>query len=255
VSQTSKVWVVLSDAHSPEEHRPSIRAVLRFLEANKVAGVVLLGDNMDCSPISRHSKGKPGLRRRGGWQADLNHFDKHILKPIEARIPKSAKRIFHLGNHERWLDDLLEEQPELVGALSIAKSLKLEERGWKVIPVGESSRIGKAFLVHGDQVGSGMHVAKKAVDAFAATVIMGHVHTAQMHTKCSQVKARDKWAGYVIPTLGTVAPRYAKGRPNSHVNGFGIVEELPDGCVNIYIPLIIDGRFSFAGKIYDGRKR
>lgn len=253
--QKSKMWVVLSDIHAPEEHKPSFKAVLEFLEHNKVEGVVLLGDNMDCEPISRHTEGRPGLRRHGGWQQDLDYFDANILKQIEKRIPKNSKKIFHLGNHERWLDDLLEQQPELIGALSISKSLKLEERGWNVIPVGEYSRIGKAYLVHGDQVGASMHVAKKLVDSFCATAIMGHVHTAQMFTKTSQVKEKNKWAGYVIPTLGTVAPRYAKGRPNSHVHGFGIVEELPDGCVNVYIPIIVSGEFSFAGKIYGTKVR
>jgi hypothetical protein len=44
----------------------------------------------------------------------------------------------------------------------------------------------------GDQIGSGMFVAKKLVDSFCATAIMGHVHTGSMFTKVSQVKTRDK---------------------------------------------------------------
>ena len=247
-----KTWIILADIHSPYEHRPSWLAVQDFLTKNHVDGVVLLGDNMDCENISRHTKGLPGKRVAGGWQKELDHFDLNILKPLENRLKRGCKKIFFMGNHEDWLDDLLDEQPELKGALSIEKSLDLHNRGWKVIPIGKHYNIGKAFLVHGDQVGSGMHVSKKLVDAFCATSIMGHVHTAQMHVKTSQVKSRDKWAGYVIPTLGTVAPKYAKGRPNAHINGFGIVEEWPNGNINVYIVIISDGRFSYGGKIYGG---
>jgi hypothetical protein len=102
----------------------------------------------------------------------------------------------------------------------------------------------------GDQIGSGMFVAKKLVDSFCATAIMGHVHTGSMFTKVSQVKTRDKWAAYTLPTLGTVSPRYAKGRPNAFTNGFGIVEEWPNGHTNIYVVMISDGCFAYGGQIY-----
>ena len=245
-----KIWTILSDIHAPYEHKPSMKAVFDFLSKNRVDGVVLLGDNMDCESISRHTKGLPGLRRPGGWQAELDHFDLNILKPLETRLKRGCQKVFFMGNHEDWLEDLLAEQPELKGALSIEKSLQLISRGWKVVKIGGHYNIGKAYLVHGDQVGSSMHVSKKLVDAFCATSIMGHVHSAQMHTKTSQVKKRDKWAGYVIPTLGTVAPKYAKGKANAHINGFGIVEEWPNGNINVYIVIISDGRFSYGGRLY-----
>jgi hypothetical protein len=79
---------------------------------------------------------------------------------------------------------------------------------------------------------------------------MGHVHTASMSTKVSQVKSKDKWIGYTLPTLGTVSPKYAKGRPNAWINGFGILEKWPNGFVNIYVPVIFNGEFSFGGELY-----
>jgi|ERR1035437_771944 predicted phosphodiesterase len=248
-----KLWAILSDIHAPKEDKESFAAVLDFLQQNPVEGLVLLGDNMDCEDISRHTKQQPGLRKVGGWQKDLDYFDANILKPIEARIPKAAKRVIFYGNHEDWLQQLLEEQPELKGALSIEKSLNLIARNWKIIPQGNHYQIGKAYLVHGDQIGSSMYVAKKLVEAFCATAIMGHVHTAQMHVKTSQVKKNDKWAGYVIPTLGTVAPEYAKGRSNNHVHGLGILEEFGKDLFNVYIVIISNGRFSYGGKIYGGK--
>lgn len=253
-SNTTSLYVLLSDIHHPEHSKPAFRAACSFIERNKakIKGVGLLGDNMDCVNISRHTEGKPRLRTRGGIARDFARFDKDILREIESRINPGTEKLFFLGNHEDWLEQWLDKNPEFEGIISFDKSLGLTKRGWLVIPQGEHHQVGKAYLVHGDQVGSGMHVAKKLVDSFCATAIMGHVHTAAMHTKVSQVKTKDKWVGYTLPTLGTVSPKYAKGRPNAFVHGFGIVEVWPNDFVNVYIPIIIEGKFSFGGEMYSG---
>jgi UDP-2,3-diacylglucosamine pyrophosphatase LpxH len=250
--QQTDWWILLPDIHHPDYCIPAIKAVLSFMEHNRkrIKGVVLTGDNMDCSNISRHTEGKPRLRARGGIKKDFDRFNRDILLPIEKVIEPGTEKMIFMGNHEDWFEQWLDKNPEFEDLVSFDATLKLSDRGWDVVPQGEHRQIGKAYVVHGDQVGSGMHVAKKLVDSFCATAIMGHVHTASMHTKVSQVKAKDKWVGYTLPTLGTVAPKYAKGRPNSFVNGFGIIEKWPNDYVNVYIPIILEGQFSFAGELY-----
>ncbi len=246
------LWILLSDLHHPEHCKTAFRATLSFIERNKekIKGIVLLGDNMDCVNISRHTKGKPRLRTRGGIARDFARFDKDILREVESRINKDTEKIFFLGNHEDWLEQWLDENPEFEGIISFDKSLGLTKRGWEVIAQGNYRQVGKAYLLHGDQVGTSMHVAKKLVDSYCATAIMGHVHTASMYTKVSQIKKEDKWIGYTLPTLGTVAPKYAKGRPNSFVQGFGVLELWSNNFINVYIPIILDGKFSFGGEMY-----
>lgn len=250
----TELYVLLSDIHHPEHDPKAFRAAISFISKNKakVKGVVLLGDNMDCVNFSRHTKGKPRLRTRGGIARDFTRFNNEILKVIEDAVAPGTKKIFFLGNHEDWLEQWLDENPEFEGVVSFDKCLGLSKRGWEVIQQGQTRRVGKAYLLHGDAIGSGMNVAKKLVDNFCATAIMGHVHTASMHTKVSQAKAKDKWAGYTLPTLGTVSPKYAKGRPNAFVQGFGIVEKWPNDFINVYIVITIDGKFSFGGELYSG---
>lgn len=250
----SKQYVIIADLHHPEYSKPSFNAVLSYIEENKkvIAGIVLLGDNQNCENISRHTKGKPRLRTRGGINKDFVKFNSEILLPLEKAIEPGTKKIIFMGNHEDWFEQWLDENPEFEGLVSIDRILGLTKRHWEVVPQGKHRCIGKAYLVHGDQVGSSMHVAKKLVDSFCATAIMGHVHAASMYTKTSQVKQKDKWIGYTLPTMGTVVPKYAKGRPNAYLNGFGILELWPNNFINVYIPVIFDGKFAFGGKIYSG---
>ena len=249
----SKLGVILADCHHPEFSKTAFRATIDFIKRNqkKIGWVVLLGDNMNCENISRHTKGKPRLRKRGGLAKDFARFNRDILIPIEQAIAPGTEKLFFLGNHEDWLEQWLDENPEFEGIVSFDKTLHLTERGWDVVPQGEHRQISKAYLIHGDQIGSSMHVAKKLVDSFCATAIMGHVHTASSYTKVSHVKAKDKWMGYTLPTLGTVAPKYAKGRPNAFVNGLGVIEVWPNtDYFNVYMPIIFDGQFSYGGEMY-----
>jgi hypothetical protein len=67
---------------------------------------------------------------------------------------------------------LLDKQPELEGPLEIPELLKLKERGWQWVEVGGHIERGGFVLLHGDQIGSGVHVAKKAGDLVNGNVIM-----------------------------------------------------------------------------------
>jgi hypothetical protein len=248
----TQLWLLLPDLHYPVYDRPSVAAVLDFVEINRkqISGVIFTGDQLDNENISHHTEGLPGLRKKGGFQADVDGFDREILTPIDTFLPH-AEKVFIAGNHERFLTDFLEQMPEFDGCLSWPKLLRLDERGYTFIPQGESYSIGPLVIIHGDQVGSGAHVSKKLVETFCTSVVMGHVHALGAHTKCSQVKQSNKWVGITLPCLTTLAPKYGRGRANSHVNGFGIVESFDGGKLfNCYPVIISKGKFCFGGKVY-----
>ena len=113
-------------------------------------------------------------------------------------------------------------------------------------------QIGRVILLHGDQIGSGVHVAKKMVEAVHETCVMGHVHRASSYSVSSLVTERRKWCGYTLGCLCTVAPSYAKNAPNAFVTGFGVLEEWGrEGFVNVNSVIIMpDGTFSYGGRVY-----
>jgi hypothetical protein len=154
------------------------------------------------------------------------------------------------GNHENWLEsNLLDEQPELGGVVDIPVMLDLEARNWRWVPCGGHIKIGKVTLLHGDQIGSGPNVAKKLVGAVHGTAVMGHVRRPSMYTATSLTTATEKWSGYTLPCLCTVAPAYAKGRPNAYCTGFGILEQGSTN-INVHTVIISGGTFNWGGVEY-----
>jgi predicted phosphodiesterase len=247
--------LVLCDIHFPEHSEHALRAVWDFMEKNRkhIASVTLNGDFLDCQNLSHHTKGKPRLRKHGGYKADMDGFKADVLDRIEELVKPGTKLTAIAGNHEAWIEeDLLDEMPELDGIVNIPVLLDLAKRGWKWIPQGGHIEIGRVIVLHGDQVGSGMHVSKKAVDNINQSCVMGHVHRSSSFAKAALVSEKRKWIGHTLGCLCTQAPHYARGAPNAFTWGFGIIETYGDkGYSNIHnIVIMPDGTFCFSGKVY-----
>ena len=249
----SKVYAVLFDIHYPKYNKPAMNAVFDYLGQNKVDGLVLGGDQLDNDSISQHTKGKGLYRLPGQYMKDVLGFDKEILTPLE-KLTKDAEWTYHIGNHERFEDDLIEQQPELQGTVDHVSILKLKERGWKVIPLGHCSKLGKLTVAHGEILSNfgngGNYPSRKAVELYGASVLVGHTHASQSYTKISPVEKVQKHIGWVSPCLCNINPSYLRNKPVAWNSGFNIVEVMKDGLFNLYQPIINSGRFSFAGKVY-----
>jgi UDP-2,3-diacylglucosamine pyrophosphatase LpxH len=140
VKDKPKVWACLYDIHHPQYDQKTFRAILSFIRQNRVDGLLLGGDALDLGCVSHWNKDLPGNKRRGELKSDLDGFEKEILQPLEALLPRGCEKIFLTGNHERMLDqDLTESMPELDGMLDFKQYLRLAERGFKVIPLGGES--------------------------------------------------------------------------------------------------------------------
>lgn len=252
---SSKLWVVAYDLHYPKVDKATFGALLGFLDSSPVAGFIFGGDQLDFECISHHTKGKGLYRLPGAYRRDLEGFDREVLQPIEARLPKGAARRWHIGNHERFEQDLVEEHPELQGTVDHVRSLRLAERGWEVLPLGYASRIGKLVVIHGDVLTgignqAGIYPSRKAVELYGANVLAGHTHSPQSFTRISPVENVQKHQGHIAPILGRVNPGYLRNRPTAWLNGFVVVEVMPDGMFNLYPIVVSKGRFAYGGKVY-----
>lgn len=246
--------VSVFDSHYPHTDRPTWAAILDFVKRNKVGLFVFGGDNLDCGAISHHTKGKPLHRPRGQMKRDLEGFQRTMLEPIEAVLPKDCIKVWLTGNHEDWASQLIEEQPELEGLLDFAAYLKLRERGWIVKPQGGHFKHGRLKWIHGDVLTGGQNAPRKALDTYVESVVFGHFHAFASATKVLPHSAKYKWQAWATGCVGNLDAGYLKKRPTGWLNGFAITEFFGTRGHFSHFPVTtIGGQFAYGGKKYGGK--
>jgi hypothetical protein len=255
------MWICAYDLHFPKVHKPTFEAMMDFIKRNKknIAGFYFGGDQFDNEEISHHNAHKPLYKPAGSYNRNTHRFDAEVLTPIEEALPERATMVWQEGNHDNWEQQFIESHPELQDTIERPKLLNLVERGWEVVPCGNSYKLGKLTLIHGETLSgvgnqaSGYH-AKKAVEIYAGSVLYGHMHSPQSYTKVLPHNRTDKWQAVCSPILGATNPGYLRNRPTAWLNGFSIVEVTDTGNFNIYSIVVVNGKFSFAGEMYGGTK-
>ena len=248
----SETWVAAYDLHSPDEDRPTVDCMFSFIAKNSIGGFFAGGDQNNNTEVSPHTKNKPKLRAEAGSLiANAKYLDSHFVKPLENILPKKAKRVWLDGNHDHWIEQMIEEGAELEG-LQTHKYLNLEERGWKYLECGKEYTKGKLTLIHGEQLTSSANSAKQAVEMYCSSVLFGHFHTVQSYAKVMVSKPENKWIAYCSPILANVKAYYLRNKPTSWVNGFDVIEFRENGHFNVYPVVCIKGVASYGGRTYRG---
>jgi hypothetical protein len=235
----------------PIHNVKAIDAVMQFIDDFKPDYLVHGGDGIDCGAISHWNKHKKKTAEGLRLIDDVQAARTQMLDPLARILPAHAKKIYHLGNHEDWLEDLLEEYPGLEQLVDVDILLGLTENNWQIIPQGGVSKIGKLYFAHGDNVG-GQHVAHQAVTQYERSIRIGHHHTYQTATKISAIDITDSRTGVAVPCLCNLGPSYGRNKPNRWINGFLVGYVFPDGSFNDSVVIIVDGRFHFNGRTYKG---
>ena len=244
--------ILLPDIHYPHIDDSLFDAVLHFINDYQPNEIVYMGDQMSLDCISGWNRRKPLLKEGQRLIHDYRNFDENILRPVEELIPKETRKVFIIGNHEQRVQWYVEEHPELQDIIDIDGNLKLEERGYKIIPYGEIHKVGKLNVMHGFYWNK--YHAAKTLDAFEGNVVYAHVHNPQMYAKVSPLDRSGYHTATSLGCLCNIKPDYKKNAPNYWINQFGIVEHIPaTGYFNLYPITIIDGAFMYNG-IYYGKE-
>lgn len=233
----------------PLHDEKAVSVAMQFIADFKPQHVILGGDILDCGSISHHRKGIAGQLEGLRLLAEAKEARETIIKPLEESV--KGRLVYHIGNHEDWLTDVVDEQPALEGIVEIGSLLKLNKK-WEVIPSGKASRLGKLTFVHGDTVKGGQNPARAAVSNYERNIRFGHFHTFQMDTKTTPIDANGH-TGIAVPCLSKKGHRYGGGAPNKWMQGFlwGYVGG-PDSIFNDYVTVIVNGKAIINGKLYRG---
>lgn len=241
-----------SGGHKNPVHNPrALAAVLKFVSDFKPDYLTLGGDQLDLRVISHWTKksklSMEGLRLRD----DFKGFRSEFLEPLTKMLPHGASKRVHVGNHECWMDDFLDENPALEGLLDIDTHVGYTDLGWTNYAQGKASRIGKLHIVHGDHI-RGSNIAQNAVQMYEHSVRFGHFHTYQAYTKMSALDVTHVKTGVAVPCLCGRVASYRKGAPNRWMAGFNVGYVFPDGTFTDTVIIMINNRFAWNGQVYAG---
>jgi hypothetical protein len=232
----------------PLHDAPTLSIAKQFIKDFAPHHIVLGGDMLDCGAISHHNDRKPGRVEGLRIFSDAKELRTALLGPLEAT---RAKLTYLIGNHEGWLNQLVEAVPGLEGLVEPEVLLDLGGR-WKVVPQGEKFRLGKLVFKHGDSLTGGEHIAKAAVIASERSIRFGHHHTYAVYTKVSDVDLAQKHTGVSMPCMCRKGPGYGRGKANKWINGFGWGYILPNGTFTDYVTVVVKGQAVINGTHYRG---
>ncbi len=256
------LWIADFDKHSPKVDWPTHNAMMDFIGKNKekIVGFVFGGDQNDNEEISHHNKSKILFRSPGSYARNTKLFDEKVLTPIEAALSKTTARVWIEGNHDDWENQLVQEQPELMGTVERRLLLNLDKRGWQFIPTGHVFQLGKLKVIHGETLtGLGNQAAAnhalRAVLAYGSSVLYGHIHSPQSASRIAPFSQKDKHMAWCSPIGGKTNPSYLRNKPTAWVNGFTLVDLRADGTFNILPIVVTKGQFSFGGTTYGKRSK
>jgi hypothetical protein len=185
-------------------------------------------------------------------QDDYRDFRTEFLGPLESLLPAHCAKRVHKGNHEDWVDQYIDENPALSGIMDIDENVGYTANGWKMFKQGEASRIGKLYIVHGDNISGGVHVAKSAVEMYERNIRFGHFHTHQTFTKTAALDVSQCKTGVAVPCLCTREASYGKGAPNRWLTGFNVGYLFPDGTFTDTVIVMVNNKFHWNGLTYAG---
>ena len=236
--------VILPDVHLTTKIPKPYQLTKKFIKDYKPTEIILLGDFMEVSSLSGYDLSK---RRKIEGQ----RFEKEVaLAEHELDILSDLCPVvtYLEGNHEDRVERYLDDHPELEGMVELPKRLKLAEKGITWHKTNKLVKRGKLYFTHG--VYYGKYFAKKTVDEYGCSIVVGHAHRHQIATIYPKMQKYPMMC-FALGCLGDTDPEYKKNAPTGHVNQLAIVEiDSRTGLFNLYPITIIRNTFIYNGKKY-----
>jgi len=241
--------LVFADTHfsSRDGINPAWEGFRKFAESFKPDRTIDLGDFASWGAISHYNKSKFRHLEGRRIREELD-FINHRLDEIENLSPQ---HVLLEGNHDRWLEEYVDEHPEVEGMLEYEHTL-LAGRDVEYLTMDEQPywHHGTAFL-HGWF--SGKTAPKRHLDIIDANLFHGHVHKLGSEFKVSM--SRGILQAWSIPCLTDTRPKYNRGQPKDHMQGFMVLHVDPENHTISPYPIVVhDGYFMYGVNRYSQKE-
>lgn len=164
--------VVLGDIHAPFHDEDALNLTKFIIKDTAPDVVVSVGDFLDFYSISRYPKNR-ARKLDAAWEMDTA-LD--LAAELRQLCP-DAEYVITFGNHEDRLRKFLDENKHLENIKDFDLEGRFRECGWKVVPYGESHRIGHMLFSH-DFGRAGKQALLQATNDVGSSVTFGHTHFA-----------------------------------------------------------------------------
>ncbi len=237
------------DYHYPDHDRACHNIIIKAIEIVKPDHFIFGGDQLHLDCISHHNKGKVKLLENRRISRDFQGFQEEIMNRIEYALPRGCKKYFMIGNHEYWINRLIEDNPQLEGLMEVENNLDLSK--YQIVPFNDILKIGEMTFIHG--VFTNKYHAEHHLRVYQKMLFYGHLHTNQVYTSVAPTTSLPKQAVGV----GCLCNRnafYMRNKPNDWLHQFLIWYMFDDGTFVYQTPIIINGKTVINGKVVDGNE-
>ena len=210
--------LIFGDAHleTGVEEDPAYNLIKAITKKEKFDSVIMLGDWMDFSYISRWTEEFPGLQEGKRMKED---FD--ILESELRFFMKHTKELVYLeGNHELRIMKYIQKNPVLEGILDLKEICK--ETGVTYVPTNKQPHryLSDLFVTHGLSISK--YVAAQIVTSVGESIVCGHTHRSQSYSY--RYPNGNVTTGYSIGTVATLNPDFIAGnRVAGWTSSFGVL--------------------------------
>jgi len=243
--------VVFPDIHFPNHDEKAFKCALNVIKAVEPTAFLLLGDVIDGESVSHWQWRK---KKRPPLEYQLPFIEKEIkqgnlgLDRIDKVLEEVGckKKQFAQGNHEKWFDHFVEENPYLEHYGS-RKAFKFDERGYEWHSYGDVFRVfgSKLYAYHGGHYMGIAHARTHALQ-MGCNIIYGHTHDSQ---KAVITHISGPHMAYSMGCLTDMTKDYLKGRPTNWTHNVGIVDIFKNGDFNLMVLDINKGITTYAGEV------
>ena len=217
-----KKALIISDLHFPFHSVESIEVALDYGVSKGADAIVINGDLLDFTMISRHEQ---------DWRSRdvYTEFEqvRSFLENLRKSFP-STTIIFKEGNHdERWEKWLYNKAPEIFKdpEFKLDARLRLGELNIQYVADRQLMKFGNLFIAHGHEFigggGGGKNPANSLGNKFNGDMLTGHFHKTSHRIDTDSITRHNRNI-YTTGCLSTLNPYYA--RINQWNNGFAYGE-------------------------------
>jgi len=247
--------VVWPDTHFPLHDKKAFSCALKALEKLKPDTFIQLGDigEWEAASFWRYKKVKrPPLEYQlAELDIEIGQINK-CLDRLDASLDKAGvtRKVITQGNHELWLDGLVQENPYLKG-YTFKEAIKAKERGYEIIPAGKYFKLGKLSMYHGHHFNGVMHTRNHLL-RLGTNIMYGHHHDVQQYTLTQLGKTVNAWSIGCLKDMRSEKNEWLGGRPTNWQHAFAIVDLDKSGNFLVTTVNIMNGKAMVDGELIKG---